>query len=74
MGSYINITFEGGEPKHRCVICGFPLDDVFPNDFPEEFKFCCGCLIFAKTLTKFDINSFIFNPRLIKIYNTISLI
>ena len=27
----------------KCVICKFPLTKEFPEDFPDEFKFCCTC-------------------------------
>ncbi len=75
MGRYIVIAFNtDGELKHKCVICDFPLDDVFPDDYPEEFKFCCKCLGWAKFLT--EPNTFkgtLFTPRLIRIYNAIRL-
>jgi len=30
-----------------CVICSFKLTDKFPEDFPDEFKFCCTCKAIA---------------------------
>lgn len=26
-----------------CAICKFPLHKKFPDDFPDEWKFCCAC-------------------------------
>ncbi len=31
-----------------CAICRCILDVSFPKDFPSEWKFCCGCLEWAK--------------------------
>lgn len=34
----------------ECVICGMNHSRAFPDDFPEEWKMCCFCLNFAKTI------------------------
>ncbi len=31
-----------------CAVCQFPLDKKFPEDFPDEWKFCCACHACAK--------------------------
>jgi len=41
------------EGDKKCAICSFPLhNENFPEDFPDEFKFCCGCLGIAKLIIK----------------------
>lgn len=47
----------------KCAICRRLLDVSFPKDFPDEWKFCCGCLEWAKMVV---------NPYLsVKILRTI---
>ena len=33
--------------RYICAICDQILTEDFPDDFPEEFKFCCSCLAWA---------------------------
>lgn len=33
-----------------CAICNEKLSNEFPEDFPNEFKFCCACLGWAEIL------------------------
>lgn len=35
-----------------CVTCGRPLYKPFPKGFPEEWKMCCGCKLFATWMTQ----------------------
>jgi len=38
--------------QEYCAVCDFPLDlGVFPDDYPEEFKFCCACRKLAEWIT-----------------------
>jgi len=39
-GHYIHIT-------GKCAICNRPLENRFPKDFPNDWKFCCSCLHIA---------------------------
>ena len=27
-----------------CSLCSYPLSTKFPDDFPDDWKWCCGCL------------------------------
>ena len=38
----------------KCVICRSILDVSFPKDFPDEWKFCCSCLEWAKMVVKIN--------------------
>ena len=41
------------EADKKCAVCSFPLhNDNFPDDFPNEWKFCCGCLLIAEGIIK----------------------
>lgn len=65
-----------------CTICGFVLEDVFPDGYPKEWKFCCSCLSWAKFITEIDnrvghkeIENIIKNsPTIKKIYDKITLV
>lgn len=58
----LNSIFRGLD---KCVICRCLLDRSFPKDFPDEWKFCCGCLEWAKI---------VINPTLnVKILRTIGI-
>lgn len=50
MGPVRSITDLGF--KGRCAICRFPLIHEFPEDYPNEWKFCCNCLYIAQKLTR----------------------
>lgn len=52
---YISDT-ETGE---LCVICNFHLTKKFPEDFPDEFKFCCQCKAFAHHIISDGVNKLI---------------
>lgn len=39
-----------------CVICGSMLFNTFPEDFPNEWKFCCSCFSLAYELIKHGFN------------------
>ena len=38
------------EVKGYCAICWDPLTNDFPEDFPEEYRFCCMCKYIAKQI------------------------
>ena len=38
------------EIRGYCAICWDPLTRDFPDDFPEEFRFCCLCKYIATQL------------------------
>ena len=38
-----------------CAICGYPLEDVFPDDYPNDWKFCCSCLSWANFILEENI-------------------
>ena len=42
----------------KCVICYFRLTEKFPDDFPDEWKFCCGCLEMAKLIIEGNLAHF----------------
>ncbi len=46
---YTNTTGE------RCVICDLLLTNAFPEDFPDEFKFCCTCKEIAFEMINGDL-------------------
>jgi len=32
----------------HCIICGDLLEkNKFPDDYPDDWKFCCGCKVIA---------------------------
>lgn len=38
--------------KDYCAICDYPLDkNRFPEDYPKEWMFCCGCKGIADLIT-----------------------
>lgn len=49
MGDYITVTW--GTTDKKCVTCGIILTVGFPDGFPDEWKFCCYCLLFAKEIS-----------------------
>lgn len=67
--------------RGNCVICDFDFTLKFPKDFPEEFKFCCSCLEWAKLMLTdeffyrelFASEDYI-TPTLKKILNRITLV
>lgn len=36
----------------KCAVCGNNLTNEFPEDYPNEWKFCCGCKDAAEELGK----------------------
>ncbi len=49
MGEFITIIFDTPTGE-KCVICGFKLTKKFPEDFPDEWKMCCPCIILAENI------------------------
>lgn len=35
-----------------CAVCNHTLNKKFPEDYPEEWKFCCGCRMVAEIITE----------------------
>ena len=33
-----------------CSLCSYPLSNKFPKDFPDDWKWCCGCLGLARRI------------------------
>jgi len=52
MGEYIVIAYGNGYATGKCVICGRFHEKCFPEGFPDEWKLCCGCLLFADHIAK----------------------
>ena len=71
-----------GRPVEKCGICDFiPLDHVFPENYPADWKFCCSCLAWAHFLTDSNVTTkeekdvMIKNSKTIrKIHNKITMI
>ncbi len=54
-----------------CVICDRPFTKRFPDDFPNNWKFCCACHACAVCITEgVNPNS----HRFKKIYKRITLV
>ena len=53
MPEYVTITW-GTESLRKktgsCSLCNYPLTTKFPDDFPDDWKWCCGCLALAKRM------------------------
>ena len=45
-------SLEGEIKKEKCATCGRGLHkpNVFPDDFPDEWKMCCSCNFYAKAI------------------------
>lgn len=56
----------------NCAVCGFFLTYKYPEDYPDEWKFCCYCLPKAKTLIDGTIKPT--TPKLKAIYDKITLV
>ena len=39
-----------------CALCTYPLIVKFPEDYPDDWKWCCGCLALAKDIIKDPFN------------------
>lgn len=63
-----------------CSICGEKLSRDFPEDYPNQYKFCCCCLGWAKTIVRAGIkhlklvHGIQHHPNIDKLYNRISLV
>jgi len=40
------------ETGELCVICSFKMTRKFPEGFPDEWKFCCGCKTWGENIIK----------------------
>ena len=65
--------------KGNCVICDFDFTEKFPKDYPDEYKFCCSCLMWARFIVEDDEYYSIFpegsavSPTVKKILDIITL-
>ncbi len=62
-----------------CSICQQILTTEYPNDYPNEFKFCCSCLQWAKSIVAdknagWLIYALKFSPTIKKIYERITVL
>ena len=67
------------KPKFgSCAICNFPLTVSYPEDYPDEWKFCCSCWHWAGLISRDDpIVNFLHvknSPILREINNRITLV
>jgi len=44
-----------GRKIDKCSICRKGLHAVFPRDFPDEWKFCCGCCDLANVIVAYNL-------------------
>ena len=59
----------------QCAICNSPLENRFPKDFPNEWKFCCSCLHMAQLIIKDNLAVFCWKfPKPHKILQRITLV
>ena len=51
--NYITVTWTSviGKTTGHCSICNFPLDTEYPEDYPDDWKFCCSCFKLARRIT-----------------------
>lgn len=61
-----------------CAICNFPLTVSYPEDYPDEWKFCCSCWHWAGLIARDDpIIKFLHvknSPAFTEINNRITLV
>lgn len=59
-----------------CSICGIPLSREFPDDFPEDYRFCCMCKFIAKDIAHgYPVDYFLSKDnRAVKILERITLV
>jgi len=55
----------------KCVICKFHLHNKFPEDFPEDWKFCCNCQNTALLIVRGTLTPLLIREK--KIYNKITV-
>lgn len=62
----------------ECVVCEAYLDEPFPEDYPEEFKFCCSCLAWATAIIKTPTDEWVKlalreSPTIMRIHKKITI-
>ena len=55
----------------QCSICEGNLTNKFPDDFPDEWKFCCACRLCASWIIKGETPR---SHRFKEIYKRITLV
>lgn len=56
----------------NCAVCGFQLSYKYPDDYPDEWKFCCFCQPMAKKLIDGTVEPT--TDKLKKLYDKITLV
>ena len=74
IGSPCDCKFCSALKNGNCYICGFPLSKPFPEDFPDEWKFCCHCLWMAKVMIENPYFGFMLPNKAERIREKISLV
>ena len=49
---FLELLKKDWDIKDECAICKFPLTAKYPDDYPDEYKFCCNCFKWAKKLVE----------------------
>jgi len=79
MPEYLTVNFIPPDKwtGEKCVICSFKMTEKFPEDFPDEFKFCCTCKAIAFRTISDDLslpNEYWVKKRVMKIMKIITLV
>ena len=53
------VPIKVGIKKDKCAICHKRLHRAFPDDFPDEWKFCCNCKRYAEYIIHYGLKSII---------------
>lgn len=53
--------------RARCTACRLHLDDVFPKDYPDDWKFCCICLVIAEEIATGVLEEGSWSEQIVKI-------
>jgi len=56
----------------KCAVCGFSLVYKFPDDYPDDWKFCCFCQPLVEKLIDDTLKPT--TPELKKLYGIITLV
>ena len=45
--------------REGCAICSFPLTTKYPDDYPDEWKFCCSCFKWARRVIRTEDDAYV---------------